>query len=114
MSDIPNVRMNTSSMSDTEILDLFEAAFIQRISEPNRIDDPEFEIERLVESDSVRIFANLYGMAGSPTVDTYKDTEGVGGVQIARFDKGILNFRLVAGETRAIGGNEYQVVYDSE
>jgi len=108
-----NMRMNTSNMSDTEILELFENSYNSRIAEPNNIDEPEFEIERLLGSDTVRVFAKLYGMAGSPTVDTYESAENVGGLQISRADKGVLNFRLVPDETRTIGGNEYQVVYDS-
>lgn len=108
------MRMNTSNMSDTEILDLFENSFNQRIAEPNNIDEPEFEIERLLGSSTVRIFVNLYGMAGSPTVDTYTGYRNVGGLQISRADKGELSFRLAVNEIRTIGGNEYQVVYDSE
>jgi hypothetical protein len=53
-------------------------------------------------------------MAGSPTVDTYTQAQNVDRVQISRADKGVLGFRLVPQEIRTIGGNEYQVVYDSE
>jgi len=114
MSDIPNIRMNTDTMSDTEILDLFEASFNEQIAGPNDFDDPEFEIERLLGSPTIRIFANLYGMAGSPTVDTYSSAENIRRVQISRADKGVMSFNYVPHETRALGGNEYQVVYDSE
>ena len=114
MSNVPSAKMNTGSMSDTEILDLFEQSFNSTIAEENDIDDPEFEIERLVGSTKVRIFVNLYGMAGSPTVDTYSTYKGINSVRISRADKGVLNFRYVPKETRSIGGNEFQVVYDSE
>jgi hypothetical protein len=109
-----DVKMNTLNMSDTEILDLFETSYSSQIAEINDIEDPEFEIERLVESGTIRISARLYGMAGSPTADTYAESEGIGHVSIYRADKGTLNFRYIAEETRPLGGNEYQVIYDSE
>jgi len=114
MSNLTAVRMNTLNMSDTEILDAFEKAFNSQIAELNDFDDPEFELERIVGSDNVRVLASLYGMAGSPTADTYKDAENVNRVDIYREDKGTLRFYLSRDEIRALGGNEYQVVYESE
>jgi hypothetical protein len=114
MSNLAEVRMNTRNMSDTEILDLFEKSFNSQIAELNDFDDPEFELERIADSNNIRVLASLYGMAGSPTADTYKDAENVASVDIYRADKGTLRFHLVSDEIRALGGNEYQVTYESE
>lgn len=109
-----NIKMNTSNMSDTELQDLFEKSFIEQIADPNNLEDPEVVIERLVGSQRVVAYVNLYGFAGAPTVDTYASVENIRRLQIIRVDKGFLNFNLVPDETRALGGNEYQVVYASE
>jgi len=112
--DIPNVKMDISTMGDTEILDLFEQAFTEQVAEPNDIDDPEVEVERRVGDNGVTAYVSLYGMAGSPTVDTYGQVENIETVEIQRADKGRLTFRYVPEETRTLGGNEFQVVYISE
>lgn len=114
MENLAQVRMDTRNMSDTEILDLFEKSFNEQIAELNDFDDPEFALERVIDSNSIRVSVDLYGMAGSPTADTYQDAEGINQIDIFRADKGTLKFYFVPTETRTLGGNEYQVVYESE
>ena len=113
---IPDVKMNVRTMSDTEIQELFEQAFASQIAEANNIDDPEIVCERTNPAGPVTVRVNIYGMAGTPTVSTYgKATEGdVSRVVIGRADKGKLAFYHVPNENRDLGGNEYQVVYQSQ
>jgi len=56
----------------------------------------------------------LYGMAGTPTASECSKIDGVKSVRIERADKGYLDFELVEDEIRTLGGNEYQVAYDSK
>lgn len=109
---IPNVKMDIGSMSDNEIAELFENAFAS-IADRNNIEDPEIECQRSSSRGPVKIKVNIYGMAGAPTADTYSQGIGIQQVTIGRVDKGKLLFRYVPSLTSNLGGNEYQVIYES-
>ena len=116
MSDIPNVKMDISRMSDNEIQELFEKAYASQIGDRNDIDDPEITCERQAGSQTMHMMVNICGFAGTPTSDQYgRSTEGdVTKVNIERFDKGRLTFNLNPSKTTPLGGIDYQVIYESE
>jgi hypothetical protein len=116
MSDIPNVKMDIRNMSDNEVQELFENAYRSQIGERNDIDDPEIECHRQQGSAKMNVLVNICGFAGTPTSDQYgTETEGdVSKVVIERADKGSLTFNYNPSMTTALGGIDYQVVYESE
>jgi hypothetical protein len=106
-------KMDVGSMGNNEILELFENKFKSEIVDKHGIFEPEIEIERGLGSNSVKILCRMYGMAGSPSFETYNDIDGVEKITIERFDKGQLSFKLDKEETVSVGGNEYLVTYRS-
>lgn len=107
-------KMDPSKMGDNEILELFENEFKSSVIEVNGFSDPEFEIERVVGSKNINVSVRLYGMAGAPNYDQYKDLENTSKIRIERYDKGYLNFILNKDDIVVLGSNEYMVSYTSK
>ena len=112
--DIPNVKMDMGTMSDSEIVDLFQESYEQNIAMPNGISDYEVICERRAGSKRADILVNVVGFAGVPTSDEYCELENISNVEIARSDKGRLVFHLNKAMRTPLGGIDYQMVYESE
>jgi len=112
MSDIPNVKMDTSTMSNEEIETLFHEEYEKTVAFENNIAEFEVLCDRS-DSDRTSMLVNIIGFAGTPTVEQY-EVGNVGEIQIVRADKGKLKFHLQADKTTPLGGIDYQVVYVSE
>jgi hypothetical protein len=114
--DIPDTKMDIRNMSDQEVQELFETAYSKQVGEPNDIEDPEVECHRQPGSDKMHVLVNICGFAGSPTANQYgtETNSDVTRVVIERADKGRLTFNYNPQMTTALGGIDYQVVYESE
>jgi hypothetical protein len=110
MSETPNVKMDTRTMSNEEIETLFFDAYEKTVAFENNIAEYEVICDR--STDDVAMLVNIVGFAGSPTVEQYSDGE-VEEVEIERADKGKLTFRFNPEKTTPLGGIDYQVVYES-
>ena len=113
-TDIPNVKMDMSTMSDSEIVDLFQESYEASIASVHGISDYEVICDRQLGSKGAKILVNIVGFAGIPTSDEYCDLDAVKVVGIARSDKGRLSFHLDQSQKTSLGGIDYQMVYESE
>ena len=109
-------KLEIKTLSDEEIQDLFTEAYDQQVAFENRIGEFECTCKReTVNSKSAKVEVLVAGLAGTPTLDDYKDNKlkNADTVVIKKADKGSLKFKLVPKETVALNTNDYLVVYQS-
>lgn len=107
--------MDITTVNDEALQDLFEAAFEVQVASYNNISEYEASIVRETASKNLTIEVTIYGLAGSPTPDNFKDVtlKNIDTVIIEREDKGSLRLNLVPKETISLNTNDYVIVYKS-
>lgn len=104
--------MNPDSISDDELLELFNEKF-EEVAYANQIGDYESSCVRTVGSNSVKIEVTVFGMAGSPTMDEFKNgLDGAKEISVSRYDKGDMTFKFT-GEAISLNATDYIVIYEA-
>jgi predicted Zn-dependent protease len=110
------VKMDISKMSDEELADAFTEAFEEQVASYNNISQFEVEFVRETRDKSVTAEVSIYGMAGSPTLDNFKQAKvkNASIVTMKKEGRGTLKMRLVPAATITLNTNDYLVVYKPE
>jgi len=110
---MPKKKADITRISDDELIDMFEPIFEEKIASLNSIGSYECACKRDTSTSDVRVEVMVVGMAGSPTLDDYKDgkVENSGSVLIDLEDRGVLKFVLVPKEMTALNTNDYVAIY---
>jgi hypothetical protein len=108
-------KMDASTLSDEELVDLFTDAYEEQVASLNDIGEFEASCKRVTGDKNVTMEVMVCGLAGTPCLDDYKEMriKNIDAVVIEREDKGKLKFKLAAKETIALNTNDYIVVYKS-
>ena len=108
-------RLDTSKLSADDIQDMFSEVYESKIASLNDIDSFECTCKREAGKTEIKMEVMIVGMAGSPTIDAYKNhkVKGADNLTITREGKGSLDFEFVPKETVYLSGNDYVVVYKS-
>ena len=99
-------------ISDDDLQDTFTSEFEKEISSQNGFDSFECICKRDSESNVV-MEVTIYGMAGSPTVDDYKNgkVKNAKKLVLKRDGQGELLFRLEPSKIISLNTNDYLVTY---
>ena len=106
-------KADIARISDDELIDMFEPIYEEKVASMNHIDSYECTCKRDTSTSEVRIEVMVTGMAGSPTLDDYRDgkVEDSSSVVVDLDDRGKLKFNLVTKEITSLNTNDYIVVY---
>jgi len=106
--------MNIAKLSDQDIQSMFEAGF-ETVAQYNNIGDFETRCLRTVGNSGVKIEVMIVGLAGSPTIDDFKNgkVEKANEITTVSQDGEELVFKLVPSETAFLNSNDYIAVYAS-
>ena len=108
-------KMDISKLSDDDLQDMFSEVYESKIASLNNISSFECTCKRETGKPGLRVEVMIVGMAGSPTVDDYKNNKVKGSdkLTITREGKGSLDFELVAKDSVYLNMNDYIVSYRS-
>jgi hypothetical protein len=106
-------KIDITKVSDDELIDMFEPVYEEKIASINNISSYECSCKRDTSTGDVRVEVMIVGMAGSPTMDDYKDgnVEDSSSVVIEVEDKGYIKLNFVPKEITPLNTNDYVVVY---
>jgi len=109
-------KMDVSKMSDEELSDIFTEAFEAQVASYNNIGQFEVEFVRETSDKSIRAEVSIFGMAGTPTLDDFKQAKvrSASNVTMKKEGRGTLKMRLVPAATISLNTNDYLVVYKPE
>jgi len=109
-------KLNVSKLSDDDLQDMFTDAYEKNIASENGFDSFECICKRGSNSSDLKMEVTVTGMAGSPTIDDYKNgkVKNSKSVTILREDKGSMTFKLLPKEIISLNTNDYMVVYQAE
>lgn len=109
------MKLDTSKLSDDDIQDMFEEVYEKKIGAYNNIDSFECTCKRETGKPEIKMEVMIVGMAGSPTIDDYKNgkVKNAGEVDITREGKGSMKFLLCTKDIVYLNMNDYIVVYKS-
>lgn len=108
-------KMDISTLSDEELVDLFTESYEQQVARFNNIGEFEVTCKRESGSKKAIMEVMICGLAGTPTLADYKEVKikDIDLVTIGREDKGKIKFKLVPKDTISLNTNDYVVVYKS-
>jgi hypothetical protein len=108
-----NQKINIAKISDDELIDMFEPIYEEQIASRNNIGSYECNCRRDSSSPDVRVEVMVVGLAGSPTMDDYKNgkVKDSSKVVVDLAARGKIVFKLVPGEITALNTNDYVAVY---
>lgn len=108
-------KISIDRVSSEEIVDLFEKSFEEHVVPFSHIDAWEIECTRDIQTMKAIVNVTIYGTAGAPTIDDFKNNKipAAERVSIDRFDIGVLNFVLKPELTCFLNSNDYFIVYES-
>lgn len=109
-------KLNVSKLSNDDLQDMFTEAYEKSVASANGFDSFECICKRGNASEDLKMEVTVTGMAGSPTVDDYKNgkVKNASVVTINREGKGSLRFKIVPSDTITLNTNDYLVVYKAE
>jgi hypothetical protein len=109
-------KLNVSKLSDDDLQDMFTEAYEKKVAKENEFDSFECICKRSGPTSDVKMEVTVTGMAGSPTIDDYKNgkVKNSKEVVIEREGKGSLMFKLLPKETISLNTNDYLVIYQAE
>ena len=94
-----------------KIRDMFEVSFDEQVGIPNRMGDCEAKV--IQENDTIAIELLVTGMAGSPSVDDFKnDSVEKAKEVVIDFNGEEAKFSFDAEKTIALNINDYLLVYE--
>jgi len=106
-------KLNTSKLSNEDIEDLFSEAFEDQVAKHNSIS--EFEVTCIRDSanaKSLDIEVMIVGMAGSPTLDQFKNGEVENSQEVIGSRGGDkIKFKLLPKKTVVLNSNDYNISY---
>ena len=109
-------KLDVKMLNDEEIQDLFTEAYEKQVASLNAFSEFECICKReTVNSRDAKVEVQIYGLAGTPTLENYKElkVKGSDSVVITKGDKGSLKFKLLPEEIISLNTNDYLVVYQS-
>jgi len=112
MSDV----LNISKLSNEDIETLFTDSYEEQVAKRGNITEFECKCAReKLNSSEVKVEVLISGMAGSPTLDDYKNGKvaNSGNVIISIEGKGSLKFKLDPKNITALNTNDYLAVYNA-
>ncbi len=111
-----NPKMNVTKLSNEDLQDMFTEVYEKNVAAANMFDSFECICKRDSNNPDIMMEVTITGMAGSPTIDDYKNgkVKNCGSVVINREGKGSLKFKLVPSDTISLNTNDYMVVYKAE
>ena len=107
-----------SKVSNEDLQDVFTEAYEKQVASLNGIGEFECICNRDISSSQVRMEVTVTGLAGTPTVDDFKDGKisNADVVIVDDDDKGYsdnpLRFELDPKETISLNTNDYMAVYN--
>jgi len=106
-------KVDIARISDDELVDMFEPIFEEQIASRNGLSSYECSCKRDISTSEVRVEVLVVGMAGSPTLDEYKNGDVTDSDTVVTNieGKGTLKFKLVLKEITTLNTNDYVVVY---
>lgn len=106
-------KLDVNRISDDELVEMFEPVYEKQIASINEIGSYEVNCKRDTSSGDVVLEVMVVGMAGSPTLDDYKEgkLENPGSVVLSVEGRGSIKFNLVPKEMIALNTNDYTAVY---
>ena len=109
------VKRSIKTLSDDELIGLFEESFKEQVATWNSIEEFEVACVRKVGSDVLRMEVTVQGLAGCPTADDFKKGKvtKANTVNLSRDDKGSISLTLLPKETVYKNSTEYIIVYQS-
>jgi hypothetical protein len=108
-------KVGINNLNDEEIENLFTDAYADQVG--SRINVPEFDCKcaREVGDKNVKVEITVIGLAGTPTLDDYKNVKFKESttVVISRDDIGSIKFKLIPSATVSLNTNDYVVTYQA-
>ena len=108
-------RMNIDKVSDDDLQDMFTEVFENTVANLNNIGSGGFEAicKRGSSNPEINMEVTITGMAGSPTIDDFKNNKikDANSITINREGKGSLSFKLIPNRTISLNTNDYLLVY---
>lgn len=105
--------MNVDTISDDELISLFEERFQDQVASKHDISEFETACIRKVGNNSIELEVTIYGYAGSPTMDEFKaGLDGTESITLSRYDKGDLTLTLNKSKTITLSANDYLIAYE--
>jgi len=103
-------------IGDDKLRDMFEESFDEQIGRFTSMGDCEAKILREASSDTLEVEVLVTGMAGSPTVDQFRDgsveeTKSLK-VELAGYEP--MQFALVPAKTVGLNSTDFNIVYKLE
>ncbi len=108
-------KMDTSKLSDEDLQDMFTEAYEKQVAFENAFDNYECICKRETGIPTVTMEVTVVGMAGTPTLDDYKNgkVKNSKSVVITREGRGSLRFDLDPKSVISLNSNDYLAVYKS-
>ena len=108
-------KMDVSKLSEEDLQDMFTEAYTEQVASENAFDNFECISKRETGSNSVIVEVTIIGMAGTPTLDDYKQgkVKNSKSITINREGKGSLRFNIDPKSIVSLNTNDYLVVYKS-
>jgi len=104
--------MNISKISDEVMQDIFAEAFEQNIARYNNLTEYEAIIKRSARETEVLMEVTITGMAGSPTLEDFRDGRVEGADKLHVIDqRGELEYDFVPELTITQNSTDYIVTY---
>jgi len=106
-------KIDIARISDDELIDMFEPVYEEKIASINNIGSYECSCKREPGSPDVKVEVMIVGLAGSPTLDDYRDgnVENSSAVVLDLEERGKIKLKLVPKEITALNTNDYVAVY---
>ena len=111
MSD--EYKMDITRVSDDELVNMFEAVYEKQVAAYNDITSYECSCKRDSSTGDVKIEVMVVGMAGTPSLDQYKNSElkDAGTIVLEVEGRGLIKLNLVTDEMLVLNTNDYIAVY---
>ena len=109
-------KVDIARISDDELIDLFEPVYEEQVASLNNIGSYECNCKRDSSSPDVRMEVLIVGLAGSPTLDDYRDgkVKDSSKIVVNIEGRGKINFKLMKKEIAALNTNDYVAVYKAQ
>jgi hypothetical protein len=111
-----NKKIDITKISDDELVEMFEPVYEEKIASLNNIGSYECNCKRDTSSGEVKMEVMIVGLAGSPTLDEYKngDVKDSSTVVIEIEGRGKIKFALQPKEITALNTNDFVAVYKAK
>jgi len=107
-------KLDVKVLSNEQVEDLFNIAYAEQVGNLNNISEFDCKCVREVEGSKTKVEITVIGLAGSPTLDDYKE------VRSEDFKKVVINrdgakavFNLLPKATVVLNSNDYVVTYQA-